>query len=82
MVDQALINLVIAAREAFDTVCLPDDEERALDRALEPYSAVVPYADEPATHVPVHSVGTCERCAILPVALIDGLCGACGGARP
>jgi len=46
MVDQALINLIIAAREAFDTGSLPADEERALDRALEPYSAVVPYADE------------------------------------
>jgi len=51
MTDQALTNLVIAAREAFDTGCLPGDEERALDRALEPYSATVPYADEPTPPV-------------------------------
>ena len=47
MVDQALINLVIAAREAFDTGLLPPEEQDALDRALEPYSAVVPYENEP-----------------------------------
>lgn len=42
-----LVALVIAGREAFDTGCLPDDEERALDTALERFAALVPYADEP-----------------------------------
>ncbi len=43
---QEVIDLVIAAREAFDTGSLPDDEERALDVALERFAALVPYADD------------------------------------
>lgn len=75
--EQELIDLVIAAREAFDTGCLPADEQRALDTALEPFSALVPYANEPDTHVPVQSVGKCERCAAQHVALTDGVCVPC-----
>lgn len=44
---QDLINLVIAAREAFDTCHLPDEESRALDSALEAFSSRVPYENEP-----------------------------------
>lgn len=43
---QDVIDLVIAAREAFDTGCLPDDKERALDTALERFAALVPYAED------------------------------------
>ena len=39
--------LVIAGRKAFDTFSLPDEEQRNLDLALERFSAVVPYDDEP-----------------------------------
>lgn len=44
---QDVINLVIAAREAFDAGTLPGDEEFNLDQALEPFSDRVPYEDEP-----------------------------------
>jgi hypothetical protein len=40
-------NLVIATREAFDTRRLPEDESRALDKALEPFASEVRYANEP-----------------------------------
>lgn len=46
---QSVITLVIAAREAFDTGMLPEDEQAALDKALEPFASSVPYANEPAT---------------------------------
>lgn len=44
---QDVIDLVIAAREAFDIGALPDDENRALDKALNPFSSRVPYENEP-----------------------------------
>lgn len=44
---QDVINLVIAAREAFDTGTLPDEENRALDTALEAFSSRVPYENQP-----------------------------------
>lgn len=44
---QDVINLVIAAREAFDTGVIPDDEEHNLDKALEPFSERVLYENEP-----------------------------------
>lgn len=44
---QDVINLVIAAREAFDTGLLPDVENRALDEALNAFSSRVPYENEP-----------------------------------
>lgn len=46
---QNVVSLVIAAREAFDTGMLPDDEQAALDKALEPFASAVPYENEPAT---------------------------------
>lgn len=46
---QSFVTLVIAAREAFDTGLLPQDEQGALDKALEPFASSVPYANEPAT---------------------------------
>jgi hypothetical protein len=49
---QDVINLVIAAREAFDTGGLPVAEERALDKALEPFSSRVPYENEPDAVAP------------------------------
>ncbi|OJY66400.1 hypothetical protein [Rhizobium sp. 60-20] len=45
---QDIINLVITAREAFDTGMLPDDESHALDKALEAFSSRVPYENEPS----------------------------------
>lgn len=47
LVAQDVINLVIAAREAFDTATLPDDENQALDKALEAFASRVPYENEP-----------------------------------
>lgn len=44
---QDVINLVIAAREAFDTWSLPDCESKALDKALEAFSSRVPYENQP-----------------------------------
>ena len=44
---QDVINLVIAAREAFDTGVIPDEEENNLDKALEPFGERVPYENEP-----------------------------------
>jgi hypothetical protein len=44
---QDVINLVIAAREAFDTGWLEDPESSALDKALEVFSSRVPYENEP-----------------------------------
>ncbi|WP_394662904.1 hypothetical protein [uncultured Sphingomonas sp.] len=46
---QSVVSLIIAAREAFDTGMLPQDEQTALDKALERFSAAVPYENEPAT---------------------------------
>jgi len=46
---QSVVSLVIAAREAFDTGTLPDDEQTALDQALECFASAVPYENEPAT---------------------------------
>ncbi|HJO65266.1 MAG TPA: hypothetical protein QF469_07990 [Sphingomonas sanguinis] len=46
---QSVVSLIIAAREAFDTGMLPNDEQTALDKALELFSATVPYENEPAT---------------------------------
>jgi hypothetical protein len=46
---QDVINLVIAAREAFDTGVIPEDEEYNLDKALEPFSERVRYENEPAS---------------------------------
>jgi hypothetical protein len=43
---QDVIDLVIAAREAFDTGFLSAGEQGALDAALERFSALVPYADD------------------------------------
>lgn len=43
---QDVINLVIAAREAFDTGTLPDEESRALDKALEAFSSRIPYENQ------------------------------------
>lgn len=45
---QDVINLVIAAREAFDSWTLPECESKALDKALEPFAERVPYENEPA----------------------------------
>lgn len=47
---QSFVTLVIAAREAFDTGMLPQDEQGALDKALEPFASSVSYANEPASH--------------------------------
>ncbi len=44
---QNVVSLVVAAREAFDTGALPDDERDALDKALEPFASAVPYENEP-----------------------------------
>ena len=44
---QDVVTLVIAAREAFDTGMLPDEERDELDRALEPFSERVPYENQP-----------------------------------
>lgn len=44
---QDVINLVIAAREAFDSWTLPECESKALDKALEAFSERVPYENEP-----------------------------------
>jgi hypothetical protein len=44
---QDVINLVGAAREAFDTFSLEEPESSALDKALEPFSSRVPYENEP-----------------------------------
>lgn len=44
---QDVINLVIAAREAFDAGIFQGDEEFNLDNALEPFAECVPYANEP-----------------------------------
>jgi hypothetical protein len=49
---QDVINLVIAAREAFDTGDLPMIEERALDEALEAFSERVPYENQPDDEEP------------------------------
>lgn len=49
---QDVINLVIAAREAFDAGTLPDEESRALDKALDPFSARVGYENEPEGEKP------------------------------
>jgi hypothetical protein len=46
---QNVASLVIAAREAFDTGMLPDEEQAALDKALESFASAVPYANEPDT---------------------------------
>lgn len=43
---QDVINLVIAAREAFDMGTLPDEESRALDKALEAFSSRIPYENQ------------------------------------
>ncbi len=43
---QDVINLVIAAREAFDTGTLPDEESCALDKALEAFSSRVHYENQ------------------------------------
>ena len=42
-----MVNLVIAAREAFDCAFLPEEESRTLDKALEPFASRVRYANEP-----------------------------------
>ncbi|SMF65468.1 hypothetical protein SAMN02982989_3363 [Xaviernesmea oryzae] len=42
-----IVNLVIAAREAFDCGFLPEEESRTLDKALEPFASKVRYANEP-----------------------------------
>lgn len=47
---QSVVSLIIAAREAFDTGMLPNDEQTALDKALEPFASSVSYANEPASH--------------------------------
>ncbi|WP_332116021.1 hypothetical protein [Azorhizobium caulinodans] len=39
-------NLVVAAREAFDTGFLPRDEADALDKALAPFASKIPYENE------------------------------------
>lgn len=44
---QEMINLVIAAREAFETGILDRDIEENLDKALEAFSVLVPYENEP-----------------------------------
>jgi len=44
---QDVINLVIAAREAWDTWQLPEEEFKRLDTALEAFAIRVPYEDEP-----------------------------------
>ncbi len=49
---QDVINLVIAAREAFDTGWLEDQESNALDKALEPFSSRVPYENDPDAVAP------------------------------
>lgn len=43
---KSVVALVVAAREAFDSGSLPAGESRALDRALEAFSALVPYENE------------------------------------
>jgi len=44
---QDVINLVIAAREAWDTWQLPEEEFKRLDTALEAFASRVPYENEP-----------------------------------
>lgn len=39
--------LIIAGRKAFDTFSLPEEEQKALDEALEKFADVVPYENEP-----------------------------------
>lgn len=44
--EREVMRLVIAARRAFDTFLLPDEEQKALDQALERFAACVPYNDD------------------------------------
>ena len=44
---QDVINLVIAAREAWETWQLPEEEFKRLDAALEAFASRVPYENEP-----------------------------------
>lgn len=44
--DQAVITLVIAAREAWERDGASGDD---LDKALEPFASLVPYENEPTT---------------------------------
>jgi hypothetical protein len=75
-----VINLVIAAREAFDTGVIPDEEEHNLDKALEPFSERVPYENEPGCPAcggtgrmgPYFPGGLSTRCANCSQHLADG----------
>ncbi|NTJ46553.1 hypothetical protein G6K93_05935 [Agrobacterium rhizogenes] len=49
---QDVINLVIAAREAFDIFSLQEQESTALDKALDAFSSRVPYENEPDDAAP------------------------------
>ncbi|MGC0052694.1 hypothetical protein ACNSPG_06460 [Brucella pituitosa] len=44
---QDVVNLVVAAREAWDTWQLPEEEFKRLDTALEAFASRVPYENEP-----------------------------------
>ena len=43
-----LSRLVVAGRRALETWTLPPEEQAELDAALEQFSSLVPYDDEPA----------------------------------
>lgn len=65
--DREIYKLVVAARRAFDTFTLPEDEQKALDEALELFSNSVRYEDEPCKYCAsgVYSGlpgGACENC--------------------
>jgi hypothetical protein len=44
--NKKLFRLVVAARRAFESGCLPPEEQKEIDLALEPFSSRVPYEDE------------------------------------
>lgn len=59
---QTVISLVIAAREVMDRGFDHDDAEaNALDKALEPFAALVPYENEPDAP-PTLTAGVCQTC--------------------
>lgn len=59
---QDVVALVIAAREAFDTGMLPDDENLVLDKALNAFSSRVPYENEPDASEGEFGDETCDEC--------------------
>lgn len=55
-----IVNLVTAAREFWDCHNDLSEESAALDKALEPFSSQVPYADDPVTPTPATREGSAE----------------------